>query len=382
MSSIIVTHRKSKRLIIPGHFDIFARASDGSGTFKGLGHTHGMTTISWTPSEIETDHTFHGPVMEVRITATLVQTTGEDLLILRHLSRKNALDIVFFDEAFSENNFVIRDVSLMVSGGSPISRKDARAIPVSMVGYVFDIARLFEKTTQEVCVPFEYLAIHHTEILAGHAWDYSDIVSYASQDALSSQGAILDGYYKEQDVWTTPFGFDASMINFNLTASVHIASDTLTTREIGLCLATKDSVDAADTGFAYFVCVNGNKLRIHEVDREAATVTFKQQFGIGGDSTTEIRLEVRGDVMTIYENDTISVGSYTMPHSHADGWMIGAVVMTGDGVVTSANHLLGGLCIGADMVAPKWLYGDDLDVFTDDWIPGDEMEDFEEELPA
>lgn len=382
MSTVILTHRKSKRLIVPGHFDIFARASDGSGAFKGLGHTHGMTTITWTPSEIETDHTFHGPVMEVRITATLVQTSEEDLLILRHLSRKSALDIVFFDEAFSENNFVVRDVSLMVSGGSPISRKEARAVPVTMAGYVSDIAKLFEKTVHEVCVPLEYMAFHHTEILAGHAWTYADIVSYASQDALSSQGAILDGYYKELDVWTTPFGFDAAMINFNVTASMHIASDTLTTREIGICLATRDSADGTDVGYTYFICVNGNKLRIHEVDRDAATVTFKEQFGIGGDSTTEIRLEVRGDMMTIYENDTTVVGTYTFPHSHDDGWMIGVVVMAGDGGATTANHLLGGLCVESDMVAPKWLYGDDFDIFDDTWVAGDEMEDFEEEPPA
>ena len=359
MSTITVTSKKSYQQIIASPMDIYIRRSDAEDlddthdkSFINLGYTkRGSTSVNITPVIVDIDCGQHAIKYEVKISTVLAQAHSDIMTIVKNMKTRENVDLLFYREAFSTDNFITRGMSMYVDGSVAISAHENRGIPVTFTGHFSNIDEIFEPSLQTINIPIEYFLFRNTNIISGlPVFTKND---YLGTNYITTTIGERSGYFDDSSTDISQLGFTLQSTLFRLSAAVTITS--LSGREIGLALC-------GDT-YAHWFAIHNGTCKCYKVRLSDGYTSLQATYNLIHNTASEsftLMIEVNGTTAKVYDDSTL-IGTYTL--SVTDCY-IGLVIKNNNGAGTEDNRL-SLLNYTSDLFLPNYLMADEFEHFTE-----------------
>ncbi len=361
MSTITLTSSKSYEQILALPMDIYVRRSDAEylddthdKSFVNLGYTsRGSTVVNISPVIADTEGGEHAILYNVKVRTVLAQAHADILTILKNLKTRENVDVLYYHEAFSESNFIQRNMSLYVDGDIDISASKNRGIPVTFTGQFSNIDDIFKPSLQTINIPLEYF-VYRNSIL------FNSMNPFTGADLndfkISTNVGVRSGYLDDSSDNSSQLGFSLQSSAFIISAEIVITS--LSGREIGFALNHNNT-------FGSMYLVHNGKVNIYSSKTNVAP-SLKTSFNLIHNTATEsftLSMKVTGTTVDIYDNTTL-IGSYTLTNPNSYGYYVGLAIKDNDGNGSESNTL-GNFNYQSDLFLPEYLMADEYEHYTE-----------------
>jgi hypothetical protein len=261
------------------------------------------------------------------------------------------VDVLYYREAFSADNFINRNMSVYVDGDIEISAQKNRGIPVTFTGQFSNIDEIFEPSLQTINIPVEYFLFRNTNIISAlPVFTGADYLGAYISTTLEERS----GYFDDSTNNISQLGFTLSSNAFKLSAAVTITS--LSGREIGLAIV-------GDIDYAHWFNIHNGTCKAYKVRISDGYTVLQQTYNLVHNTASEsftLKIEVNAGIAKIYD-DTTLIGTYTL--SGTD-FYVGFDIKNNNGAGSEDNRL-GSFNYQSDLFLPDYLMADEFEHFTD-----------------